>query len=276
MLQINRSDNPAAELSQIALISNNKHTNQQANKAWNISFHESFQSGAFGSCLLFILLLFKAMNEIPVAGTTKETAPDVLTVLPRCCWTVSKGGWVAWKREETTEPGQRKQRKDSTPTVFVPYSFLPGPERMRHLQVRQLNVTHSHTPPTRNSAVSNKIKPETQCPVSLQCRQTDARDLLVNNYRRIYPQRKEDIKLIPWWLFFTLKHGASYPFYWDEHIAVIYSNITPGLHYCKLNYYREYPGKHVCHSLFGHDAIAMITLSSPYVDYPWQIDFTES
>lgn len=162
MLQINRSDNPAAELNPIALTSNNKQTDQRANKAWNISFHESFQSGAFGSCMLFILLLFKAVNEIPVAATTKETAPDILSILPRRrCWTVSKGGWVAW-----TKPGQRKQGKVSTPTVFVPYNFLPGHERMRDLHALKLNVTHSHTPPTRNSAVSNKIKPETRCPVS--------------------------------------------------------------------------------------------------------------
>lgn len=167
MLQINHSNNPAAELSPIALISNNKHTNQQANKAWNISFDESFQSGAFGSCMLFILLLFKVMNWIPMPDTSKESAPYILTILPRrCCCTVSKGGWVAWKREETTKPGQRKQRKVSTPTVFVPYNFLPGPEKMRHLQARQLNVTHSHAPPTRNSAASNKINPETHCPVS--------------------------------------------------------------------------------------------------------------
>jgi len=93
MIQINVSDNPAAEPNPIALISNNKHTNQQANKAWNISFHGSFQSGAFGSGMLFILLLFKVVNEIPIVGTTKETAPDVLTILPRrCCQTVFKGG----------------------------------------------------------------------------------------------------------------------------------------------------------------------------------------
>lgn len=109
MLKINRTDNPEAELSQIALMSNNKHTNQQANKAWNISFHQSVQSGAFGSCMLFILLLFKAMNKIPVAGTTKETAADIFTILPRrCCWTVCKGGWVGWREKKPPTLGRER------------------------------------------------------------------------------------------------------------------------------------------------------------------------
>lgn len=166
MLQIHRSDNPATELSPIALISNNKHTNQQTNKAGNISFHELFQSRAFGSCMLFILLLFKAVNEIPMAGTTKETClrrphyPPQMTLL-----NVSEGGWVARKGEKNTKPGQRKQRTVSTHALFVPCSFLPGHERMRHLHALQANVTHSHTPPTRNITVPNKIKPETQSPM---------------------------------------------------------------------------------------------------------------
>lgn len=45
------------------------------------------------------------------------------------------------EREETTNPGQRKI---SAPTVFAPYIFLPGPERMRHLCALQLNVTLTH------------------------------------------------------------------------------------------------------------------------------------
>lgn len=169
------------------------------------------------------------MNESPIAGTTKVTAPNrVLTFSssPDVAELLLK---VAG-REEITKPGQKKPKKVSAPRVFVPYSVLPSPEGMRHLHALRLNVTHSHTLPTRILADSSKIKTGTWCPVSHQRSGTDARDLLKDNYRRIYPQRKEDIQLILWWLFFTLKHGSSYPFFWDEHTAIIYSSITPGLH----------------------------------------------
>lgn len=36
MLQIDCSDNPSADVNPVVLISNNKHRNQKANKAWNI------------------------------------------------------------------------------------------------------------------------------------------------------------------------------------------------------------------------------------------------
>lgn len=82
--------------------------------------------------MLFILVLSKAMNESPIAGTTKVTAPNRVLTFPSSLDVAELLPKVTG-REEITQPGQKKPKKVSTPRVFVPYSVLPSPGGMRHL-----------------------------------------------------------------------------------------------------------------------------------------------
>lgn len=168
------------------------------------------------------------MNESPIAGITKVTAPN------RESWLshppqMLLNHFQRWLEEKKSPNLGRFSAEESLHSQSL-CALQCSPQPWRNETSSCLKTErYSHTLPTRNLADSSKIKTGTWCPVSHQRSGTDARDLLKDNYRRIYPQRKEDIQLILWWLFFALKHGSSYPFFWDEHTAIIYLSITPGL-----------------------------------------------
>lgn len=195
-------------------------------------------------------------------GLQRKLASDVLTILPRWrCWMFPKV--AEWQEREKKTPNLGRESRGRSPLMHclcLAVFCLAMKEWDIFMPCKRmlLTLTH-HLQGTSQSQTKSNQRLRAPCVSSVG---KQMQKILVDNYGRIYPQRKEDIKLILWWLFFTLKHSAAYPFYWEEHTAIIYSKIAPELLYHKLNYYREYSCKHVCHSLFGHDAVAMIILSS--------------
>lgn len=163
MLQINCSDNPAAELSQIALISNNKHTNQQAKPG---TFHSMncFSLGPLAlACFSFYFLKWWMRSlrlglQRKLLQTSSPSSPeDVAELFPNV---------AEWHGRAKTPPnvGRKSRGRSSVPQCLCLTVFcLALKEWDIFMPCNWMLLTLTHLQETWQSETRSNQRPSVLC-----------------------------------------------------------------------------------------------------------------